>query len=71
MNESSYSSHPNLLTVDFIPDVTLMAWLGINDSLQEYATYDPLGPTKPGFLNTVCVVQICNYSKQTLTCLFS
>ena len=69
VNESSYSSHPNLLTVDFVPDITMMVWMGINDSLQEYATYDPLGPTKPGFLNMVCVAQIFINSNKNLKCL--
>ena len=52
VNESSYSTHPNLLNVDFCPDLTLW-FTGTNDSLQEYATYNPPGPTKPGLLHMV------------------
>ena len=46
--------HPNLFRVEYIPDITMLAGIGINDSLQEVATYDPAGPTKPGFFNMVC-----------------
>ena len=67
MNESSYSIHPNLFRVEFFPDVTMLAGMGINDSLQEVATYDPPGPTKPGFLNMVCTIDKYNLIIQQFT----
>ena len=67
MNASSYSLHPNLFRVEFFPDVTMLAGMGINDSLQEVATYDPPGPTKPGFLNMVCTIDKYNLIIQQFT----
>ena len=52
LNESSYSLHPDLFKVHRYPDLRLF-YDGINHGLQEFATYNPPGPTKPGALNPV------------------
>ena len=52
LNDSSYSLHPNLFKVYKYPDVNL-AQTDIHDGLQEFATYNPPGPTKPGQFNAV------------------
>ena len=52
LNESSYTFHPNIFGVGMVPDLTL--WTGGTiDGLQEWATYNPPGPTKPGAKNPV------------------
>ena len=52
LDESSYSLHPDLFKVHKYPDMRLF-FDGINQGLQEFATYNPPGPTKPGALNPV------------------
>ena len=52
LNESSYSSHPDMFKVDKAPDITLYMATA-NDGLQEWATYNPPGPSMPGLLNMV------------------
>ena len=47
LNESSYSLHPKLFRVHKYPDLNLV-FHGRQDGLQEFATYNPPGPTKPG-----------------------
>ena len=52
LNESSYALKPDLFRVEKAPDITM--WIaGVNDGLQELATYNPPGPTQPGMLNKV------------------
>ena len=49
LNESSYALKPDLFRVEKAPDITM--WIaGVNDGLQELATYNPPGPTQPGML---------------------
>ena len=52
LDESSYSLHPDLFKVHKYPDMRLLLD-GVNQGLQEFATYNPPGPTKPGALNPV------------------
>ena len=52
LNESSFSSHPDMFRVDKAPDITLYM-ASANDGLQEWATYNPPGPSMPGLLNMV------------------
>ena len=52
LNESSFSSHPEMFKVDKAPDITLYM-ATVNDGLQEWATYNPPGPSMPGLLNMV------------------
>ena len=52
LNESSFSSHPEMFRVDKAPDITLYM-ATVNDGLQEWATYNPPGPSMPGLLNMV------------------
>ena len=52
LNESSYSLHPDLFKVHKYPDMRL-SFGGINQGLQEFATYHPPGPTMPGLANPV------------------
>ena len=63
LNESSYSSHPDLFSVTILPDV-FMDIVEIKDGLQEVVTYNPPGPTQPGFLKKVhiyfCKSLYCN-----------
>ena len=53
LNESSYSLHPNIFAVGRYPDLTLWSRGTLIDGLQEWATYNPPGPTKPGTMNLV------------------
>ena len=47
LNKSTYSLHPALFEVHKYPDLSL--WMIYTyDGLQEFATYNPPGPTKPG-----------------------
>ena len=46
LNNSTYSLHPNLFKVHKYPDLSL--YMKGNDGLQEFATYNPPGPTQPG-----------------------
>ena len=48
LNNSTYSLHPNLFKVHKYPDLGLFMNNGRGDGLQEFATYNPPGPTKPG-----------------------
>ena len=52
LNESSYEFRPDIFRVGKCQNMALMTY-GIHDGLQEYATYDPPGPTKPGWYNRV------------------
>ena len=52
LNKSSYSLHPNLFKVYKYLDVNLLH-KSIYDGLQEFATYNPPGPTNPGKFNAV------------------
>ena len=52
LNESSYSFHPDLFKVHKYPDLRFL-FDGINQGLQEFASYHPPGPTKPGAVNPV------------------
>ena len=54
LNESLYSLHPNLFVVGKLPDMILWQ-MGVNDGLQEWATYNPPGPTKPSVVSTSSV----------------
>ena len=51
LNESSFSLHPDLFVVGKLPDITLWQ-MGVSDGLQEWATYNPPGPTKPSVAST-------------------
>ena len=55
LDQSSYSLHPDLFKVHKYPDMRLF-FDGINQGLQEFATYNPPGPTKPGGSNPVCTL---------------
>ena len=60
LNESLFSSYPDMFKVDKAPDITLYM-AKVNDGLQEWATYNPPGPSMPGLLNMVVVNKFANY----------
>ena len=49
LNESNYDKHPDIFST------FVNVFSGVSDGIQECATYNPPGPTKPGGYTPVCI----------------